>query len=182
MRGLRRDSALELEADASLRRAGLAELCGTIEVCWSGRLRTTAGLAVYSKRRIVLNPSLGQAGEAEIMRTLLHELAHFVARHRAGRRRVAPHGAEWRMACADLGIPGESRCHALPFPRRQQERKYFYRCPVCSQILARVRPLKRASACLACCRTFNGGRYDERFRFQVVTPAPPEGLFSQSTK
>src|ERR1700687_2873461 len=40
----------------------------------------------------------------EIERTLRHELAHLLAQFRVGRRRIAPHGAEWRRACRDLGI------------------------------------------------------------------------------
>jgi predicted SprT family Zn-dependent metalloprotease len=40
----------------------------------------------------------------EIDRTLRHELAHLLAQFRVGRRRIAPHGPEWRIACRDLGI------------------------------------------------------------------------------
>jgi SprT protein len=182
MKGLRRDFGLESLMNDALRRAGLRELCDTIQVCWNPRMRTTAGLAVYSRHQIVLNPALHSTGDGEVRRTLLHELAHFVAKHRAGHRRLEPHGEEWRRACADLGIPGESRCHTLPFPRREQTRKYFYQCPVCSTVIARVRPMKRPSACLSCCRMFNGGKYDSRFRFHVVTQDPPEGLFSRINK
>jgi SprT protein len=180
MKGLRRDAGLESVVNEALRAATLHELCNTIQVLWNSRMRTTAGLAIYSRGQIVLNPALHTAGDGEIRRTLLHELAHFVARHRTRNRRLDPHGPEWRRACADLGIPGESRCHNLPFPRREQARKHFYQCPVCSVVIARVRPLKRPSACLSCCRMFNGGNYDSRFRFQTVTQNPPEGLFSQS--
>lgn len=182
MKNLHRDAALESLINAALRMAGIAELCGTIQVCWNPRMRTTAGIAAYSKRQIVLNPALHSAGEGEIRRTLLHELAHFVARHRAGHRKIDPHGPEWRRACADLGIPGEARCHSLPFPRRQQTKKYFYRCPVCSIIIGRARPMKQPHACLNCCRMFNGGKYDKRFRFQPVTQTPPNGLFTNTQK
>lgn len=34
--------------------------------------------------------------------------------------------------------------------------------------LARVKPLCRASACIKCCRTHAGERYDERFKFARV--------------
>ena len=99
--------------------------------------------------------------------TLLHELAHLLAQFRAGRRRIPPHGAQWRRACADLGIAGEARCHNLPFPIRRQARRYVYSCPNCELEFPRTRPLRRTSACHACCRAFNRGKYDPRFRLQV---------------
>jgi hypothetical protein len=75
---------------------------------------------------------------------------------------------EWRRACTDLGIEGEARCHNLPFPLRRQRRRYLYACPHCQRDFPRTRPLRRTSACLACCRTFNRGRYDRRFKLRLV--------------
>jgi predicted SprT family Zn-dependent metalloprotease len=88
---------------------------------------------------------------------------------RAGRRRVAPHGNEWRRACEDLGVGGESRCHTLPFPIRRQSRRYLYLCPNCRRDFPRTRLVKRKVACLACCRAFNRGAYDNRFRLRLVS-------------
>ena len=118
---------------------------------------------------ILLNRRLSAHGEAEIDRTFRHELAHLLAQFRAGRRRIAPHGMEWRRACVDLGISGEARCHNLPFPLRRQRRRYLYACPSCQRDFPRTRRLRRTSACLACCRAFNRGRYDRRFKLRLVT-------------
>jgi predicted SprT family Zn-dependent metalloprotease len=96
---------------------------------------------------------------------LKHELAHLLAHHRAGRRRISPHGPEWRKACTDLGLSDEKRCHTLPLPRREVPKRHLYQCPACGMAVHRVRPIQRPSACLPCCRKHNGGRYDERFRF-----------------
>jgi hypothetical protein len=44
-----------------------------------------------------------------------------------------------------------------------------------------VHPIKRAVACLACCRAHNGGQFDLRFRLKlsttqhVVIPSASEG-------
>lgn len=135
-------------------------------------MRTTAGRAHYQALRIELNPGLmdlaGIDGPAEIDRTLRHELAHLVAHLRARGRRIDPHGAEWRRACADLGIPGEARCHTLPFRSRQIRRKFLYRCPACGTEVPRVRKFKKAVACYACCLQHNCGHYDDRFRLKAV--------------
>ncbi len=164
-----RDLILEKLSHRLLRTAGCRGLNVRIE--WNSRLRTTAGTACWSKKTISLNPRLLEVAPSEVQRTLRHELAHFLAQHRAGRRRIAAHGSEWRQACCDLGIPREPRCHDLPFKRKRLERKYFYACPECGSRLSRVRKPRRPVACISCCRRHNGGRYDARFRFEPV-PGP----------
>ena len=166
-----RDALLEKIVDDSLLRVGCSGLIGHVRVEWNSRLRTTAGMAHFGSRRITLNPKLVEVGGGEVKRTLLHELAHLVAQFRAGRRRINAHGVEWKRACRDLGIPREARCHALPFKVKRQARRHFYQCQGCETVLARVRPVKRPIACLKCCRKFNGGRYDSRFRF-ISIPEP----------
>ena len=139
-------------------------------VRWNRRLTTTAGLARYAQAEVSLNPQLKEFPD-EIDRTLRHELAHLLAHERAGRRRIAAHGPEWRQACADLGIPGESRCHNLPLPRRRLERRHTYRCPSCAFVLQRARPVdrrRRRLACHECCQRHAGGRFDARFEFVKV--------------
>ncbi|MEO7724016.1 MAG: SprT-like domain-containing protein [Chthoniobacterales bacterium] len=163
-----RDSALEDLARHLLLQQGAPALAARVAVGWSSRLRTAAGRAEYGRSRVLLNCRLAAYGEAEIDRTLRHELAHLLAQARAGRRRLAPHGAEWRQACADLGIADETRCHNLPFPARRLERRYLYRCAHCEREFPRTRPLRRTSACLACCRAFSRGHYDRRFKLRLV--------------
>ena len=160
----RRDPVLE-ETARRLVFPLIPELCNRLVVGWNSRMRTTAGVAVSWRWEIWLNPALQVISEKEVHRTLLHELAHLVAQYRSGRRRIAPHGDEWRQACRDLGIPGEGRTHQLPFEARRMKRRYLLRCPVCGDSHARVRRPKRRIACLACCRLHHGGRYHERFRF-----------------
>jgi SprT protein len=166
-----RDARLEAQARQLLREAGAAALAARAQVEWSRRLRSAAGRADSRARRVTLNVLLAEHGAAEIDRTLRHELAHLLAQFRSGRRRIAPHGAEWKRACADLGIAGEARCHTLPFPIRQPRRGYVYQCPRCHERIARVRVLRRSSACLSCCRAFNRGKYDKRFLLRLVDPS-----------
>ncbi|MFY8215827.1 MAG: SprT-like domain-containing protein [Chthoniobacterales bacterium] len=165
---LRQDPILEEVARVLLKQAGCRELAKEVSVSWNPRLRTTAGLACYRTRSVILNPKLIEVSSEEVQITLRHELAHLVAQARSGRRRVPPHGAEWQQACSDLGIPNEARCHNLPFKQRRVTRRYFYQCPECGEILARVQPIKRRVACVKCCRKFHGGKYAERFRFRLV--------------
>ncbi len=146
---------------------GCHVLADSVEVLWNPRMRTTAGLADYRHTRVTLNPRIRPFGEAEIDRTLRHELAHLVARSRS-RRRIEPHGPEWRHACRDLGLHDETRCHDLPLPRREIARRHLYRCPACGLEIPRVRPIRRRVACLPCCRAHAGGRYDDRFRLAKV--------------
>jgi len=144
---------------------GLDGLGERVRVVWNRRMRSTAGRALWPEALIELNPALQEIGRGEVERTLLHELAHLVAFERAGRRRISPHGKEWQRACAELGIPGETASHRLELPSRTLRRKWAYLCPHCLVQVERVRRMRGAMACWSCCRRYNGGGYDERFRF-----------------
>lgn len=163
------DPALEKRCRELLCALGCDPLAVRVSVRWNPRMRSTAGMAFAAKALITLNPRLNEFGDEEVDRTLRHELAHLLAHYRAGRRRIAPHGPEWRQACRDLGLDDEKRCHTLPLPRRAIRPKHFYRCPGCGTEVHRVRPFRGKSACLKCCRRHNRGRYDERFRFVRIT-------------
>lgn len=163
-----RDTRLEAQASEEMSKVGYKG--PKILIFWNSRLRSTAGIADWSKRLIGLNPKLKDIDEAEVQRTLRHELAHFLANSRHRRRRIQAHGEEWKQACADLGIPNESRCHnlaALEENRKKVPKKLKYICPACSTVLLRVRPYKDRVACLKCCKKHNSsGKYDERFRMR----------------
>lgn len=162
----KRDPLLEEKVRKALR--GLDPVLGDLVTAgWNSRMRTTAGVAVLGRNQIWLNPALREISEGEVDRTLLHELAHLLARHRHPHRRMDPHGKEWREACHELGIPGESRTHRLPFHARRLKRRFILRCPVCERHHERVRRPRRPLACLHCCRAYNGGLYDEKFRFVI---------------
>jgi SprT protein len=161
-------AALLQAARDLLRSLGAERIATQLCVEWNSRLKTAAGRADYRQKLISLNPRLVEHPE-EIDRTLRHELAHFLAQFRAGRRRISPHGPEWQQACRDLGIAGENRCHALPFPAKRHPPRFIYRCPNCRRDFPRVRKIKRTVACLACCRAHNRGEFDVRFRLKLLT-------------
>jgi SprT protein len=164
----KRDVGLETTARELLRSLGAAQIAGELRVEWNSRLKTAAGRADYREKLVSLNPRLIEHPD-EIDRTLRHELAHILAQFRAGRRRILPHGNEWRQACVDLGMAHEKRCHNLPFPARTYVARFVYCCPNCHQEFPRVRRVRRAVACLACCRKHNGGDFDPRFRLRLIT-------------
>jgi SprT protein len=180
LQGRGRDAKLEKVATDMLCSLGATRIARELRVEWNSRFKTAAGRADYRQKLILLNPRLLEY-PAEIDRTLRHELAHILAQFRAGRRRILAHGAEWRVACRDLGIADEKRCHNLPFPVSERARRYLYKCPNCQREFPRARRIKRAVACLACCRTHNGGEFDLRFRLElikrnnVVIPSASEG-------
>jgi SprT protein len=162
-----RNLNLEETARDLLRSLGAVRIAGDLRVEWNSRLKTAAGRADYRAKLISLNPRLFEH-PTEIDRTLRHELAHILAQFRAGRRRIPPHGIEWRKACLDLGIADEKRCHNLPFPAQTYAARFVYRCPNCRQEFPRVRRLRRVVACLPCCRKHNGGEFDLRFRLRRI--------------
>lgn len=170
------ESANELQrtAQLKLRELGMQKLADDITVVWQPRLQSTAGRASYHLDLVELNPRLKVLGTDEVHRTLWHEVAHLLAHARNRRRRITPHGSEWQQACADLGIPGESVTHHLPLPTRKINRQLVYICPACKAEIHRVRKMKRTSACYPCCKAYNNGHYDDRFRLKLVRKPMPE--------
>lgn len=164
-----RDWMLQTKAREILIDAGAPRLARLVRVEWSPRLRSCAGHADFREKLVSLNPRLAEYGTVEIDRTLRHELAHLLAQFRSARQRIRPHGQEWRDACRDLAIGDEKRCHNLPLPTRQRRRRFLYKCPVCQRDFPRVRRIKRAVACLACCRAYNGGKFDAKFCLQLCS-------------
>ncbi|MCB1099075.1 MAG: SprT-like domain-containing protein [Verrucomicrobiae bacterium] len=165
------DGALTALAQRLSTELAMHDLAAAVRVTWNPRLKTTAGTACPRTSNIDLNPRLGEFDDAVTQRILRHELAHLVAHRRAGRRRIAAHGMEWRQACCDLGIPGEKSRHTLPFKTNPRRRNYAYQCPACGDVVLRVRKLARYSACWACCKAHNRGKYAERFQ---LAPIPLE--------
>jgi SprT protein len=165
---LGRDAALEAKAREILAALDATELGREVHVEWNARLFSAAGRADSRRNLISLNPRLREHDSAEIDRTLRHELAHLLAQFRAGPRRIPPHGAQWRRACRDLGIADEARCHTLPFPVKQRARPFLYRCSRCGKDFPRARRIKRAVACLECCRKYNRGKFDPKARLRLV--------------
>ena len=161
------DEALRQRAAGACEVLGLSALAGRVVVRWNRRMRSTAGRATWPGAVIELNPTLRDIGEDEVERTFLHELAHLVAFERAGRRRIQPHGPEWRRACVELGIPGERASHRLELPSRTMRRQWVYICPVCRVRVERVRRMRGHTACWTCCLAHCDGEYDKRFRFAV---------------
>ena len=159
---------LEETARELLGSLGAGRIANDLRVEWNSHLKTAAGRADYHEKLISLNPRLSEF-PIEIDRTLRHEVAHILAQFRVGRRKISPHGVEWQQACIDLGIADEKRCHNLPFPARTFAARFVYRCPNCRQEFPRVRRMRRAVACLACCRKHNGGHFDPRFRLKPIT-------------
>src|SRR5437667_6679330 len=155
-----RDVDLELKTREILHNLGLPRLARLVRVEWNSRLQTAAGRADFRDKLISLNPRLCDYGESEIDRTLRHELAHLLAQFRAGRRRVSPHGPEWRDACYDLGIGDEVRCHDLLFPISERARRFIYKRPNCARESPRVARVRRAVRSPACWRRHDGGAAD----------------------
>ena len=162
------DEMLTRTAAELLHRIGCPALAQRVSVRWHARLVSTAGLARPESAEVHLNPRLTEF-PGEVDRTLRHELAHLAAYDRAGKRRITAHGADWRLACHDLGIPDETRCHTLPLGhRRPARRAHVYQCPKCAATLRRTRPVnvrRHRLACRECCRRYADGRFDRRFEF-----------------
>lgn len=162
------DLQLQSLCQRECERLGCSRLAATVQVYWNSRMRSTAGRAYCRDNRIELNPQLQNVAAEQIELTLRHELAHLLAHARSRPRVIKPHGVEWRLACADLGIPHATVTHRLPLKRRTMTRKWRYVCSRCQSTIMRVRPLPKFSACRHCCKLYNNGQYDDRFIWRLA--------------
>jgi predicted SprT family Zn-dependent metalloprotease len=79
---------------------------------WDRAVRR-AGCCHFSTRRITISfPIFSiEVNREHVLDTILHEVAHALAGHRAG------HGPDWKAVALQLGARPE-RCHQLEVPRR----------------------------------------------------------------
>lgn len=115
------------------------------------------GCCKYSQKRITLSQKLTSLNdEARVTNTILHEIAHALAGHKAG------HGPAWKAKAVMIGCDGErlynSAVVATP------ERRYKGTCPNCSRVITRHRRDK--IACGQCCRKYNRNQYSPAYLIQ----------------
>jgi len=134
---------------------------GLTEQGWSfewDRAMTSLGSCSHGRRVITMSKPLAKVNTAdEMMDTLLHEIAHALVGPQVG------HGREWRSMARKLGAKLDRVAHAavaVPAPWQGT-------CPACGELVERYRLTQRTreSACEACCRMHNGGRWSARYVF-----------------
>jgi predicted SprT family Zn-dependent metalloprotease len=132
---------------------GVATLAGSVSIRTNARLRSSIARLVVAERRIELGPLFFSAlvNHREV---LCHELAHFAAHVKYGRR-IRPHGPEWRELVRAAGFKPRVRHPQIPLSRRaaaqRWTRRYEHRCPVCQSVWYALRRMTtwRCAECAA---------------------------------
>lgn len=119
-----------------------------------------AGQTVFSRRRgqpdaVRINARLLADHPREMIDvTVPHEIAH-VAIHRcydSGRRRVRPHGPEWKALMAAFGVSDET-CHNMPAAPVRRLRQFPYVCGCTERVwLTSIRHRRAQNGTIYCCR------------------------------
>lgn len=114
-----------------------APLGATPTVELSARMRTTAGLAIPSRRHIKLSFHMFRAeGLEQFDSTIGHEVAHVACD--LHHRRSCHHDARWKRLMRQLGLPPD-RCHEYSSGRRAPG--IALDCPGCARAV-RIGPLQ----------------------------------------
>lgn len=120
-----------------------------------------AGQCDYTRKRITVSRYLAaRFDDDEIHQTLLHEVAHALAGHKAA------HGPAWKRIARELGYvggtthQGETAVELAP---------WVGHCPA-GHITYRHRRPTRPTSCAKCSRTFDA-RYQFRWTKREITPA-----------
>ena len=106
------------------------------DVIFNGRLRTTGGRYIPSKRKIELNPKFPvELGEEEFHGIIKHELCHY---HLHVEGRGYKHGdPEFKHLLKTTGSP--RHCQTLPSVKSKIKHKYA--CQACGQLYNRMRKI-----------------------------------------
>ncbi len=138
-------------------------------LCWNDRLSSTAGRFTPGSRNPLRprKPEIEVAsylldvpdGEQHVSDTVLHEMIHFYL-WAAGK--PYGHTEEFHRIMKRVGA---KRFNPVPKTRPY---KHLYECPGCRRKIPARRRIA-PSACLDCCNKHSGGRYDRRFRLELIS-------------
>jgi len=126
-------------------------LADKVSIVYNPRLRTTLGRALLEENRVELNVHLLREHPAELLATVVHELAHLVVRMRYGHRKVRPHGMHFRALMRAVNLSAAAT-HSLPAKHlKRRRRRYFYlhRCSDCGMMFI-ARKVRRDCYCREC--------------------------------
>lgn len=106
-----------------------------IEVEIAKRFKQKAGQYRHGERKIRISQHLIDNHPRKIIETVKHEIGHAVAMHRYGKRRIKPHGKEWKSIMQEMEVDKPEACHNLQLT----EYSYVVRCtnPNCDVELGR---------------------------------------------
>ena len=144
------------------------------EIRWSRRLTRAAGNIRVQSRVITLSiPLLLDAfadnqthevcgvaacdGATALREILKHEMIHLWLHVR---KLPCGHTPDFRAKARQIGQPKTRHGIALPVAKIG----WIYGCAHCGSQIARRRRMSRVGACAACCRLYNGGKFDARFK------------------
>ena len=116
---------------------GILNLIGSVSIRKNARLRSSIARLVVTDRRVELGPLFFSA-PVDHREVLCHELAHFAAHVKYGRR-IRPHGPEWCDLVRAAGFQPRVRHPEVGIRVCAQEHhsrthRYEHRCPVCHSV------------------------------------------------
>jgi len=89
----------------------------------------------------------------------IHECCHI--RHRN-------HGRFFKNLCQSYGTVSNHTAHRKDVKVPEPKKYYLYRCDGCGKEIKNMKYTNKGSACINCCKKYNNGRYDEKYRFKLV--------------
>jgi SprT protein len=123
------------------------EIAQRIIVKWSNRYTNCMGKAHYrgpTDMTVTFSgPLWPRASADERRQTIIHEACHIIARykhqHLGGKRRIQPHGWEWKQAMTRAGV-APKRCHNVDTTGLGRKREQFeYECGCMTHMVGKIR-------------------------------------------
>lgn len=123
--------------------------------------KTTFGMCRFDTKTIFLSlPITLLNPKKEVLDTILHEIAHALAGHRAEN-----HGKRWKEIARSIGCRAKACFDS--FKVKTPDAPWEARCEGCGHVAKRYRkPSRRAEACMHCCSVFNKGKFMREYRLR----------------
>jgi predicted SprT family Zn-dependent metalloprotease len=122
---------------------------------WDNAVRRFGCCMQPPRKLITMSRSLTEANSVRHMvDVILHEIAHALVPVGSG------HGPTWRQKALSIGCNGK-RCYGAEVNVARAQ--FLGTCPACGHTTHNHR--RNKTACSACCRKHNNGKWDSRFMF-----------------
>jgi predicted SprT family Zn-dependent metalloprotease len=115
------------------------------------------GYCDYKNKKISISATLTELNSEErVLNTILHEIAHALAGHKAG------HGLLWKEKAIAIGCDGSRLYNSEEV--QGVEKPFIGTCKSCGKVIERHK--RKKIACGNCCKKLNKGKFSSKYLFK----------------
>jgi len=135
----------------------------------SDSIRRLAAVTFSEPPVVALHPQAFEFENTLLLKGLIHhELCHLICGHAAGHGEAFSVLEQGWVSYRPYTLQRSAFVRRLTENAQTEGRAITYECPNCYAQIVRTRPLRSGTACSACCKAFNGGKWCEAYTLKKV--------------